>query len=77
MILRLTLNKQKVSSHLEALKVSKPDILHTQDFEETFRNVHKNYNLKMIKGRNQKIRDEKNLDFHRRMWVPVCIVWGI
>ena len=31
----------------------------------------------MIKGRNQKIGDEKNLDFHRRMWVPVCIVWGI
>lgn len=30
MILRLTLNKQKVSSHLKALKVSKPDILHTR-----------------------------------------------
>ena len=30
MILRLTLNKQKVSSHLKSLKVSKPDILHTR-----------------------------------------------
>lgn len=40
-ILKLKLDKQKVSGHLEALKVSTPDIISCQDFEETFINVYK------------------------------------
>lgn len=40
-ILKLKLDKQKVSGHLEALKVSTPDIISCQNFEETLINVYK------------------------------------